>query len=197
MSSTSSAFSLTITQSSSTPYTLTVMTIVAAIFVPVVLLYTAWTYWVFRQRLTRDQFELPRTAAEEADRAHPQGELSRFALRLLAGTSARRGVIVSAACATLQSACVVIGAAALATAISGVFEHGDDLAREAAPVAVFGAALALRSLLVWLAEASGHVAAAGAVDDMRRDGNPAGIVTGRHAIGRADGGDDHAADQWR
>ncbi len=60
VSSTSNAFSLTITQSSSTPYTLTVMTIVAAIFVPVVLLYTAWTYWVFRQRLTRDQFELPR-----------------------------------------------------------------------------------------------------------------------------------------
>jgi cytochrome d ubiquinol oxidase subunit II len=60
VSSTSKAFSLTIVQSSSTPYTLTVMTIVAAIFVPVVLVYTGWTYWVFRQRLTRDQFELPR-----------------------------------------------------------------------------------------------------------------------------------------
>ena len=96
--------------------------------------------------------------------------MSRFTLRLLAGTSARRGVIVSAACATLQSACVVAGAAALATAISGVFAHGDDLAREAVPVAVFGGALALRSLLVWLAEASGHVAAAAAVDDVRRGG---------------------------
>jgi len=96
--------------------------------------------------------------------------LSRFTLRLLAGTSARRGVIVSAVCATLQSACVVIGAAALATAISGVFEHRDDLAREAVPVALFGGALALRAILVWLAEASGHVAAAAAVDEVRREG---------------------------
>ena len=64
----------------------------------------------------------------------------------------------------------MIGAAALATVISDVFEHGGDLAREAVPVAVFGAVLALRALLVWLAEASGHVAAAAAVDEMRRTG---------------------------
>ena len=29
------------------------MTIVAAIFVPLVLAYQGWSYWVFRQRLTR------------------------------------------------------------------------------------------------------------------------------------------------
>jgi cytochrome d ubiquinol oxidase subunit II len=33
--------------------TLSVMTIVAAIFTPVVLAYQGWTYWVFRQRLSR------------------------------------------------------------------------------------------------------------------------------------------------
>ena len=33
--------------------TLVVMTVVAAIFVPFVLLYQGWTYWVFRRRLTR------------------------------------------------------------------------------------------------------------------------------------------------
>ena len=104
--------------------------------------------------------------------------MSRFTLRLLAGTSARRGVIVSTACATLQSACVVIGAAALATAISGVFAHRDDLAQEAVPVALFGGALALRSLLVWLAEASGHVAAAAAVDDVRRSGVGRALAVG-------------------
>jgi cytochrome d ubiquinol oxidase subunit II len=37
----------------SRPYTLTVMTIVAAIFTPFVLLYQGWTYWIFRRRLTR------------------------------------------------------------------------------------------------------------------------------------------------
>jgi cytochrome bd ubiquinol oxidase subunit II len=29
------------------------MTVVAAIFVPLVLAYQGWSYWVFRQRLTR------------------------------------------------------------------------------------------------------------------------------------------------
>ncbi len=43
--------SLTIYNASSTPYTLTVMTIVAVIFVPIVLLYQGWTYWVFRKRI--------------------------------------------------------------------------------------------------------------------------------------------------
>ncbi|WP_214321694.1 cytochrome d ubiquinol oxidase subunit II [Nonomuraea sediminis] len=46
------ANSLTVTNAASSPYTLTVMTWVAAIFTPVVLAYQAWTYWVFRRRLT-------------------------------------------------------------------------------------------------------------------------------------------------
>jgi cytochrome d ubiquinol oxidase subunit II len=29
------------------------MTVVAAIFTPIVLAYQAWTYWVFRKRLSR------------------------------------------------------------------------------------------------------------------------------------------------
>lgn len=44
-------WSLTIHNASSTPYTLTVMTIVALIFVPIVLVYQGWTYWVFRKRI--------------------------------------------------------------------------------------------------------------------------------------------------
>lgn len=46
--------SLTIYNASASPYTLKVMSIVAAIFVPIVLVYQGWTYWVFRQRLTKD-----------------------------------------------------------------------------------------------------------------------------------------------
>jgi cytochrome d ubiquinol oxidase subunit II len=46
------ANSLTVTNAASNPYTLTVMTWVAAFFTPVVLGYQAWTYWVFRRRLT-------------------------------------------------------------------------------------------------------------------------------------------------
>ena len=44
-------WSLTITNAASGFYTLKVMTIVAAIFVPIVLAYQAWTYWVFRKRV--------------------------------------------------------------------------------------------------------------------------------------------------
>jgi cytochrome d ubiquinol oxidase subunit II len=51
-STTSEAYNLTIENASSTDYTLTIMTIVAAIFTPIVLLYQGWTYWVFRKRLT-------------------------------------------------------------------------------------------------------------------------------------------------
>lgn len=45
------AYSLTLTQAASTTGTLTVMTIVAAIFVPPVLAYTVWSYWSFRHRV--------------------------------------------------------------------------------------------------------------------------------------------------
>jgi cytochrome bd ubiquinol oxidase subunit II len=42
---------LTTSNASATHYTLTIMTIVAVIFTPVVLAYQSWTYWVFRKRI--------------------------------------------------------------------------------------------------------------------------------------------------
>ncbi|TKJ28751.1 cytochrome d ubiquinol oxidase subunit II [Blastococcus sp. CCUG 61487] len=48
------AFDVTVAASSVSDYTLTVMTWAAGIGLPVVLGYQAWTYWVFRQRLTAD-----------------------------------------------------------------------------------------------------------------------------------------------
>ncbi|MFK0117318.1 cytochrome d ubiquinol oxidase subunit II [Streptomyces sp. NPDC090994] len=44
-------WSLTVTNASSSPYTLKIMTWLAAIGTPVVLLYQGWTYWVFRKRI--------------------------------------------------------------------------------------------------------------------------------------------------
>ena len=46
------AGTLTIDNAASAPYTLKIMTWVAVIFTPIVLLYQGWTYWVFRKRLT-------------------------------------------------------------------------------------------------------------------------------------------------
>ena len=54
VSSLNPAWSLTIYNASSSPYTLRVMTIVALIFVPIVLLYQGWSYWVFRKRIGRE-----------------------------------------------------------------------------------------------------------------------------------------------
>jgi cytochrome bd ubiquinol oxidase subunit II len=43
---------LTTVDAASTPYTLKILTIIAAISLPLVLLYQGWTYWVFRKRVT-------------------------------------------------------------------------------------------------------------------------------------------------
>ena len=54
VSSTDKAYDLTIWNTSSTHYTLVVMTIVALVLTPVVVVYQGWTYYVFRHRIGRD-----------------------------------------------------------------------------------------------------------------------------------------------
>ncbi|GIV64771.1 MAG: cytochrome c oxidase assembly protein [Bellilinea sp.] len=58
VSSLSPNFSLTIYNSASGPNTLQTMTIVALIFVPLVLLYQGWSYWVFRKRVSANPRDL-------------------------------------------------------------------------------------------------------------------------------------------
>ncbi len=48
-------WSLTVQNASSSQYTLTVMSIIALIFVPIVLAYQGWTYYMFRKRITADK----------------------------------------------------------------------------------------------------------------------------------------------
>ncbi len=50
--------SLNIATAASSEYTLGLMAVFAAILVPIVLLYTSWTYWVFRKRISVE--ELPK-----------------------------------------------------------------------------------------------------------------------------------------
>jgi cytochrome d ubiquinol oxidase subunit II len=47
-------WSLTIQNAASSTATLRLMTIVTLIFLPIVLLYQAWTYWIFRKRVSSD-----------------------------------------------------------------------------------------------------------------------------------------------
>jgi cytochrome d ubiquinol oxidase subunit II len=46
------AYSLTTSNASATDYTLKIMTWVAVLFTPIVLMYQGWTYWVFRKRIS-------------------------------------------------------------------------------------------------------------------------------------------------
>jgi cytochrome d ubiquinol oxidase subunit II len=62
-STTNAAYSLTTTNASSTSYTLSIMTVVAVIFTPLVLLYQGWTYWVFRRRIGVNQIPPDETGA--------------------------------------------------------------------------------------------------------------------------------------
>jgi cytochrome d ubiquinol oxidase subunit II len=51
--------SLDVAGAASAHYTLAVMTVVALIAMPVILLYQAWTYYVFRARITGEEVEPP------------------------------------------------------------------------------------------------------------------------------------------
>jgi len=55
ISSSDPAYNLTIYNASSSAYTLGVMSIVALIFVPIILMYQAWTYWIFAKRVKVDK----------------------------------------------------------------------------------------------------------------------------------------------
>lgn len=57
VSSLNPAWSLTIKNAASSEHTLTLMTIAAAILVPLVLLYQGWNYWMFRRRVTPQDLE--------------------------------------------------------------------------------------------------------------------------------------------
>ncbi|MGK2954446.1 MAG: cytochrome d ubiquinol oxidase subunit II [Solirubrobacterales bacterium] len=67
ISSTDLAYSMTLNFSSSSNYTLIVITVVAVLLVPVVLMYQAWTYWVFRHRLSAEDFGDVRTPLDLID----------------------------------------------------------------------------------------------------------------------------------
>ncbi|MGW5524337.1 cytochrome d ubiquinol oxidase subunit II [Gordonia sp. NPDC003950] len=58
-SSTNPDYSLTIANTASSHYTLTVMTIAALLMTPIVIAYQAWTYWVFRKRISVDEIPDP------------------------------------------------------------------------------------------------------------------------------------------
>ncbi|MEO8221187.1 MAG: cytochrome d ubiquinol oxidase subunit II [Specibacter sp.] len=69
-------WNLTVANASSSSYTLGLMSIVAAVGVPLVLAYQAWTYWVFRKRISVHSLPAPvdfAAAVGPADKAEVVG----------------------------------------------------------------------------------------------------------------------------
>jgi cytochrome d ubiquinol oxidase subunit II len=61
------ANSLTVDNASSAHYTLAVMSVVALIVLPIVLVYQSWSYYVFRARVTGEDVQLPEALARPTD----------------------------------------------------------------------------------------------------------------------------------
>ncbi len=66
VSSIDAAYNLTVYNASSQEYTLTIMTWVAVIMTPIVLIYQGWTYWVFRKRISTSMIP-PQPVSGRAD----------------------------------------------------------------------------------------------------------------------------------
>jgi cytochrome d ubiquinol oxidase subunit II len=72
VSSTNAAFSLTVHNTASGGYSLAVMTVVVVIFLPFVLAYQTWSYYVFRRRVSRRDFLPPSERAGQPGVAVPK-----------------------------------------------------------------------------------------------------------------------------
>ena len=75
VSSTNPAYNLTVHNTASGGYSLKIMTVVVIILLPVVLAYQTWTYYVFRRRVSKSEFQPPAPspgAAPEPEPTTPQ-----------------------------------------------------------------------------------------------------------------------------
>lgn len=77
VSSTNPRYSLTVHNTASTPYSLKVMTVVALVLLPIVLAYQAWTYHVFRHRISDADFRPKPPPEPVASPARPARPLRR------------------------------------------------------------------------------------------------------------------------
>lgn len=66
------AWSLTIHNASSSSHTLGIMTVVALVFTPLVLVYQGYTYWVFRRRISAQDID-PSAASDDHREPVPRG----------------------------------------------------------------------------------------------------------------------------
>jgi cytochrome d ubiquinol oxidase subunit II len=71
VSTTNAAYNLTVHNTASANYTLKVMTVIAVVILPVVLAYQTWSYYVFRKRVSKQEFQA--SSAPSPEPAAAQG----------------------------------------------------------------------------------------------------------------------------
>jgi cytochrome bd ubiquinol oxidase subunit II len=71
VSSTNPAYNLTVHNTASGAYSLKAMTVVVIVFLPLVLGYQAWTYYVFRRRVSREEFQPPASSGTPEAASRP------------------------------------------------------------------------------------------------------------------------------
>jgi cytochrome d ubiquinol oxidase subunit II len=71
VSSTNPAYNLTVHNTASGGYSLKVMTVVVIVLLPVVLAYQTWTYYVFRRRVSKQEFQPPAPSPGAAPAPEP------------------------------------------------------------------------------------------------------------------------------
>jgi cytochrome bd ubiquinol oxidase subunit II len=71
VSSTNPAYNLTVHNTASGAYSLKVMTVVVIVLLPIVLAYQTWTYYVFRRRVSKQEFEPPAPSSEAVPGPEP------------------------------------------------------------------------------------------------------------------------------
>src|SRR6516164_9659587 len=72
VSTTNAAYNLTVHNTASGNYTLKVMTVIAIVILPVVLAYQTWSYYVFRRRVSKSEFQPPAPATGAAPGPAPE-----------------------------------------------------------------------------------------------------------------------------
>ena len=72
VSSTNAAYNLTVRNTASGHYSLKVMTFVVIVLLPIVLIYQAWTYYVFRRRVSRSEFQPATPASKPPAQRRPE-----------------------------------------------------------------------------------------------------------------------------
>src|SRR4029453_17920607 len=166
VSSTDFGNSLTVESASSTHYALAVMTVVALIVTPIVLLYQGWTFYVLRARVGGDEVESPVAAVDRATGA----ELVRLLDPPLArrARSVRRLLAVDTALG-LGAALLVLAQAVLIAHVAAEGFAGASLEEVRTPLAALVLVTLGRAASTWAFETLGRRAATDVVSGLRLD----------------------------